>query len=122
MKPRSTRLAVERIEDRTVPSTLAYGDFNHAGLLDIAAVTSPTTITVSLAHADGSYTVSATLHASKGQPVTEVYVGDRNNDGKLDISAGGIGGNYAYVHNWYGNGDGTFSNRDTEQFRFGRGF
>ena len=65
MKTRTCRLTVESLEGRDVPSTVAYADFNKDGLLDMAAVTSPTTVTVSLAKPDGSYTVSATLTAPK---------------------------------------------------------
>ena len=115
MNARSTRLGVERMEDRSVPSTVAYGDFNKDGLMDMAAVTSPTTITVSLANPNGSYTVSATLTAPKPQPITDVYVGDYNADGKLDISAGGASNNSFYNHTWLGNGDGTFGARDTQR-------
>ena len=114
MKSRSCRLEVEALEDRCVPSTVAYGDFNKDGLMDMAAVTNPTTIVVSLGNPDGSYTVSATLTAPKPQPITDVYVGDYNADGKLDISAGGLINNRFYSHIWLGNGDGTFGHRDTE--------
>ena len=122
MKARSTRLAVERLEDRDVPSTVAYGDFNKDGRMDMAAVTSPTTITVSLANPDGSFTVSATLTAPNGQPIGGVYVGDYNGDGKLDISSGGITNSGFYSHTWLGNGDGTFGARDTQRSRFPRFF
>ena len=115
MKARSTRLGVERIEDRSVPSAVAYGDFNHDGRVDMAAVTSPTTITVSLANPDGSYTVSATLTAPKNLPVTGINVGDYNSDGKLDLSTGGIINNRFYSHTWLGNGNGTFGDRITER-------
>ena len=114
MKARSTKLAVELLEDRNVPSTVAYGDFNHDGLMDMAAITSPTAITVSLAKPDGSYTVSATLTAPTKQPVQDVYVWDYNGDGNLDIIAGGEApGNRWYAHHWLGNGDGTFGDRIT---------
>ena len=127
MKARSTKLAVETLEDRCVPATVAYGDFNKDGLLDMAAITSPTAITVSLAKPDGSYTVSATLTAPTKQPAQDVYVFDYDGDGNLDIIAGGEAtGNRFYSHHWLGNGDGTFGDRITSTSkvgpRFGHGF
>ena len=114
MKARSTRLALEALEDRCVPSAVSYGDFNRDGLLDMAAVTSPTTIVVSLARPDGTYAVSATLTAPKNLPVSGVSVDDFNGDGKLDIVSGGLANSRFYTHIWLGNGDGTFGDRDTQ--------
>jgi hypothetical protein len=119
MTTRSTRLGVERIEDRSVPSAVAYGDFNHDGRLDMAAVTSPTTITVSLANADGSYTVSAVLTAPTKQPVQDVSLFDYDGDGNLDINGSGqASGNKTYSHRWLGNGDGTFDPLTTFEGRW----
>ena len=115
MKARSTRLTVERIEDRSVPSTVAYADFNKDGLMDMAAVTNSTTITVSLANPDGSYTVSATLTVPGSLPINGVTVGDYNADGNLDIRCGGLTNSRFYSHTWLGDGDGTFGNRDTQK-------
>ena len=116
MTARSRRLAVEVIEDRSVPSTVAYGDFNNDGLVDTAAVTSPTTVTVSLANPDGSFTVSAVLTAPKNQPIEGIYVGDFNGDGNLDISpGGGLAHERFYTRMWPGDGDGTFGNLVTEK-------
>ena len=115
MNARLCRLGVEVLESREVPSTVAYGDFNNDGLVDMAAVTSPTTITVSLAKLDGSYTVSAILTSPKNRPIADIYVGDSNGDGKLDIGGGGGSGGPKYSSNiWLGNGDGTFGNRKTD--------
>ena len=41
MQSRSCRLAIEAMEDRSVPSTAAYGDLNNDGLVDMAAVSRP---------------------------------------------------------------------------------
>jgi hypothetical protein len=117
MKARSTRLAVEALEDRCVPSTVAYGDFNHDGLVDRAAITAPTTITVSLARPDGSYTVSAILSVPKTQTLSYVEVSDLNGDGNLDVSAGTpLGGAWLYRDQWLGNGDGTFGSPTTTRW------
>ena len=51
-----------------MPRTVAYGDFNNDGRMDMA-VTDSTTITVSLANPDGSYAVSATLTIALEQHV-----------------------------------------------------
>ena len=117
MKARSynSRFAVEALEARSMMSAVAYADFNNDGLVDMAVVTNPTTITVSLARADGSYSVSAILTSPKNQPIADIYVGDYNADGKLDITGGGGSGGPKYSTNiWLGNGDGTFGNRKTE--------
>lgn len=115
MQARSTRLTLEPLEDRSVPSAVAYGDFNHDGREDVAAITGPTTITVSLANQDGGYTVSAILTAPTKQPVQNVYVWDYDGDGNLDISASGAAaGNKLYSHRWLGNGDGTFGAMTTD--------
>ena len=105
-------------------ATVAYGDFNNDGLMDVAAITSPTTVTVSLANPDGSYTVSAILTAPKNKTLTFVQVFDFNGDGALDVIADvpASGGWYtSYI--LLGNGDGTFGSMVTRRYRFtGNGF
>ena len=117
MKARSTRLTVEALEDRCVPSTVAYGDFNHDGHMDMAAITGQKTITVSLANLDGSYTVSATLTAPKNQTFSDVGVRDVNGDGNLDVYASSpAGGDWMFSDLWLGNGDGTFGSPTTTKW------
>ena len=96
-------------------SAVAFADFNNDGRVDKAEVTNPTTITVSLAKADGSYIVSATLTAPKNLPVGGINVSDVNTDGKLDITAGGLTSNRFYSHTWLGKNDGTFGARATDR-------
>jgi len=96
---------------------VAFGDFDHDGLVDVAEVTSPRTITVSLANPDGSYSVSAILSAPKNQQITYVDVVDRDGDGDLDVYANSpASGTWTYTHLWLGNGDGTFSSRATDKW------
>src|SRR2546421_12801401 len=106
MKVHYNSRMVETLEARSMMSAVAYGDFNNDGRVDMAVVTNPTTITVSLLNANGSYAVSAILTAPKSLPITGVQVDDYNHDGKLDISAGGLASNRFYEHTWLGNGDG----------------
>ena len=117
----NSRMAVEALEGRSMMSTVAYGDFNNDGLVDMAALTNPTTVTVSLANADGSYTVSATLATPKNRPAAVIYAGDYNGDGKVDVNAvGGSNSGSWITHQWLGNGDGTFGSRTTDTFRWPR--
>ena len=113
MKIHATRLSLEALDERSLPSTVAYADFNKDGLVDMAAVTDTTTITVSLAKPDGSYSVSDILKAPKGLPINGIDVGDYNGDGNLDIRTGGMTSTRFYSHTWLGNGDGTFGNVET---------
>jgi len=94
-----------------------FGDFNHDGLDDVAAVTSPTTITISLKDWDGTYTVSAILTAPKHQQITYVDVVDRDGDGDFDVIANSpASGTWYYTHIWLGNGDGTFGSRTSDKW------
>jgi len=111
-------LAVEALEGRTMMSTVAYADFNGDSRLDKAAITNPTTVTVSLAQPDGTYTVSAILTTPRNRPAVEINVGDFNADGHPDVNVvGEINGGW-YVHRWLGTGNGTFGSMTTETFRF----
>ena len=101
---------------------VAFGDFDHDGLVDVAEVTSPRTITVSLANPDGSYTVSAILSAPKNQQISDIGLYDRDGDGDLDLYAvSPAGGTSWYSYTWSGNGDGTFGPRTTEKWSWPKG-
>jgi hypothetical protein len=67
------------------PETVALGDFNGDGILDLA-VTNAVTNTVSILLGDGAGGFAvASLPATGSQPVS-VAVGDFNGDGKLDLA------------------------------------
>ena len=111
MKSRFRKLGVESLEGRSVLSTMVEADFNGDGYQDVAAITSPTTITVSLFDpADGGYDVSDILTTPKNTPFVDIaYVEDGGSVGDLDI--------YAFARKPSGslqfeifqnNGDGTF--------------
>ena len=117
MKTSSCRLVVVTLEDRSVPSTVAYGDFNNDGRMDMAAITAPTIVTVSLANPDGSNTVTAKLTAPKNQPMQDIYLRDADGDGNLDVTVNSYTNGGGYTHIWLGNGDGTFDSRTTEKWR-----
>jgi hypothetical protein len=119
MKSRSCRLAVEALEVRYAPATVDFGDLNRDGRDDMAAITGPNTVTVSLANADGSYTVSAILTAPKNQSLGYVDIYDSDGDGDMDVYASGQGGG-GWVHwtRWPGNGDGTFDAGTSGKWRW----
>jgi hypothetical protein len=96
-------------------ATVAFGDFNNDGLMDMAAITSPTTVTISLASPNGGYTVSAILTAPGNLPMGDIFVGDFKADGKLDISVSGSATKFIYRHTWLGNGNDTFGKRNTSK-------
>ena len=94
-----------------------FGDLDNDGLDDVAAITRPTTITVSLANLDGSFTVCAILSVPKNRTLTWVQVYDYNGDGFPDVYASSsVGGNWVYTFTWFGNGDGTFGDVKTGQW------
>ena len=102
---------------RAAGTLVAFGDFNNDGLVDMAAVTSSTTITVSLANLYGGYTVSAILSAPKNQNIAHILVTDGDGDCKPDLYANcPANGGWVYTSIWLGNGDGTFGSRTTDKW------
>jgi hypothetical protein len=90
------------------PTTVAVGDFNHDGRMDVVVgnTLGASTVSVLLGKADGTFS-SAVNYAVNANPIG-VAVGDFNKDGKLDIVAISGFGSGAGISLLLGNGDGTF--------------
>ncbi|MFL5327989.1 MAG: FG-GAP repeat domain-containing protein [Gemmataceae bacterium] len=118
MKSRTPKLKLESLDGRIVPSTVAFGDLNHDGLMDKAAITGNRTVTVSLGNANGGYTVAATLTAPNGTPsLTGVGMYDNDGDGDLDVVAGSSTNSWSYTTIWLNNGNGTFGSPSSGRFK-----
>lgn len=96
---------------QTVPGplgSLAVGDFNGDGKLDVAAVTFNTSVvSIFLGHGDGSFAAPvqySTGPMAQSPPYHNVLTGDFNGDGKLDLAVATDNGIAVLL----GNGDGTF--------------
>ena len=111
MNSRFRKLAVESLEGRSVLSTMVVADFNGDGRDDVAAITGPNTITVSLFDpADGGYDVSDVLSAPQNQSFQNLLVRDDDGDGDWDITAVALKpSGVQYPQHWRNNGDGTFN-------------
>jgi hypothetical protein len=101
--------------------TLASGDFNHDGFLDVAIATAASqtgtaTITIYLGHGDGTFTAQPPINfntSSNGHWIQGLWVGDFNGDGKLDLLAwfylNVVPFQKSGVYEFLGKGDGTFA-------------
>lgn len=97
-------------------SVVTAGDFNNDGKLDVAWVDSINgNLNVSFGDGKGGFAAPISTPVTFWGPVDfELFVGDFNNDGKLDVAGTTASGKTYY---FLGNGDGTF----TEQFLGGGG-
>ena len=91
------------------PYSVAVGDLNNDGELDVAVVhfSSASTVSVLLGNGDGTF--QDAVDYSTGPSPNCVRIGDLNNDGKLDLVT--TSGSSATVWVLMGNGDGTFQTK-----------
>src|SRR5262245_44598465 len=98
-RPRTRKLFVELLEAREVltftplsavsvgnaPRSVAVADFNHDGILDLAAANGESdTISIRLGDGQGAFTGSTNV--SVGDGPFAVAAGDFNRDGDLDLA------------------------------------
>src|SRR5438067_8615894 len=88
------------------PISVAVGDFNGDGKLDLAVANNANTSTVTILLNNGDGTFGANTDFNAGDRPRSVAVGDFNGDGKLDLAVANVRGNTVSI--LLGNGDGTF--------------
>ena len=88
-------------------SSVAVGDFNKDGKMDMAVVgADSTSIQILFGNGDGTFTQGPTVGAFY-QGIVQIKTADLNGDGNLDLAAVDL--NNSVVHIFLGKGDGTFS-------------
>jgi hypothetical protein len=92
----------------TFPQSVAAGDFNGDGILDLAVTNSTVgTVTILLGNGDGTFTQAANSPIVASSYVYSIVVGDFNRNGILDLAV--TNGENNTVTILLGKGDGTFT-------------
>ena len=98
-------LAPRNIAAGAGPSSIAVGDLNHDGKLDLAIADSGGGVSILLGRGDSTF--PSRVNYDAGRKPTSVVLADLNGDGSLDLAVGSGGG----VSVLFNHGDGTFLGR-----------
>src|ERR1700730_12863855 len=88
------------------PTSIALGDFNHDGMLDLAVVAADNANGVVILLGNGDGTFRRTAAYSAGEGAVSVVAADFDRDGNLDLAVANSLSSYLTI--LLGNGDGTF--------------